>query len=158
VSFVLSTFGISTGTEQPKYEVIERIGKSVEIRRYASRIAAETTIDMTTTAKARGEAFRIIAAYIFGANKGKNKIDMASPVEVKTAGEKIAMTAPVEVNESEKYLSMRFFMPAQYSREKLPEPTDSRLRLVVVPSGTVAVLGLRAQLMMLLYRRERQNC
>jgi hypothetical protein len=26
VFFILSTFGINTGTEQPKYEVIERIG------------------------------------------------------------------------------------------------------------------------------------
>jgi hypothetical protein len=29
--FVLSTFGINTRTEQPKYEVIDRIGNSVEI-------------------------------------------------------------------------------------------------------------------------------
>jgi hypothetical protein len=140
VFFVLSTFGINTGTEQPKYEVIERIGNSVEIRRYAPRIAAEATIDVTKSGNPRGEAFRIGAAYIFGANKGKQKIDMTSPVEVKTAGEKIAMTAPVEINKSEKRLAIRFFMPTQYSREELPEPTDSRVRLVDIPSETVAVL------------------
>jgi hypothetical protein len=140
VFFVLSTFGINTGTEQPKYEVIEMIGTSVEIRRYAPRIAAEATIDVTKSGNPRGEAFRIVAAYIFGANKGKKKIDMTSPVEIKTAGEKIAMTAPVEVNKSEKRLAMRFFMPTQYSREELPEPTDSRVRLVDIPSETAAVL------------------
>ena len=140
VFFMLSTFGINTGTEQPKYEVIERIGSSVEIRRYAPRIAAEATIDVTESANARGDAFRIVAAYIFGANKGKKKIDMTSPVEIKTAGEKIAMTAPVEVNKSEKRLTMRFFMPAQYSKDELPEPTDSRVRLVEIPSETAAVL------------------
>jgi len=138
--FVLSTFGINTGTEQPKYEVIERIGNSVEIRQYAPRIAAEATIDTNNSANPRGDAFRIVAAYIFGANKGKKKIDMTSPVEVKTAGEKIAMTAPVEVNKSEKRLAMRFFMPTQYSKEELPMPTDSRVRLVDIPSETVAVL------------------
>ena len=58
VFFVLSTFGINTGTEQPKYEVIEMIGSSVEIRRYASRIAAEATIDVTKSGNPRGEAFR----------------------------------------------------------------------------------------------------
>jgi hypothetical protein len=140
VFFVLSTFGINIGTEQPKYEVIERIGNSVEIRRYVPRIAAETTIDLSKSGNPRGEAFRIVAAYIFGANKGKKKIDMTSPVEIKTAGEKIAMTAPVEVNKSEKRLAMRFFMPTQYSREELPEPTDSRVRLIAIPEETAAVL------------------
>ncbi len=137
--FVLSTFGINTGTEQPKYEVIETIGNSVEIRRYPPRIAAEATIDVTKSDNPRGDAFRIVAAYIFGANKGKKKIDMTSLVETKIAGEKIAMTAPVQVNKSEKHLTMRFFMPTQYSREELPEPVDNRVRLVDVPSETAAV-------------------
>jgi len=137
---VLSTFGVNTGTEQPKYEVIERVGSSVEIRRYAPRIAAEATIDVTNSANPRGDAFRIVAAYILGANKGKRKIDMTSPVEVKAAGETIAMTAPVEVDKSERSLAMRFLMPEQYSREGLPEPTDSRVKLVDMPSGIVAVL------------------
>jgi hypothetical protein len=139
VFFILSTFGINTGTEQPKYEVIERIGSSVEIRRYAPRIAAEATIDVTESVNPRGDAFRIVAAYIFGANKGKKKIEMTSPVEIKTAGEKIAMTAPVEVNKSENRLTMRFFMPAQYSKDELPEPADSHVKLVELPSETVAV-------------------
>jgi len=137
---VLSTLGVNTGTEQPKYEVIERIGNSAEIRRYAPRIAAEATIDVAKSANPRGDAFRIVAAYIFGANKGKKKIDMTSPVEVKAGGETIAMTAPVEIDKSEKSLTMRFFMPAQYSREGLPKPTDSRVKLVDIPSETVAVL------------------
>ena len=140
VFFVLSTFGINTGIEQSKYEVIDRIGNSVEIRRYAPRIAAEATIDVTESGNPRDEAFRIVAAYIFGANKNKKKIDMTSPVEIKTASEKIAMTVPVEVDKSEKRLTMRFFMPKQYSSEELPEPTDSRVRLLAIPSETAAIL------------------
>ena len=139
--FLLSTFGINTGTEEPKYKVIERIGNSVEIRQYAPRIAAETTVDVTRSDNPRGEAFRIIAAYIFGTNKSKLKIDMTSPVEIKTTGEKIAMTAPVEVDRSEKSLAMRFFMPAEYSRDELPEPIDNRVRLVEIPAETTAVLA-----------------
>jgi hypothetical protein len=141
VFFLLSTFGINTGTEEPKYKVIERIGNSVEIRQYAPRIAAETTVDVTRSDNPRGEAFHIIAAYIFGTNKSKTKIDMTSPVEIKPTGEKIAMTAPVEVDRSEKSLAMRFFMPAEYSRDELPEPTDNRVRLVEIPAETTAVLA-----------------
>lgn len=141
VFFLLSTFGINTGTEEPKHKVIERIGNSVEIRQYAPRIAAETTVDVTRSDNPRGEAFRIIAAYIFGTNKSKTKIDMTSPVEIKTTDEKIAMTAPVEVDRSEKSLAMRFFMPAEYSRDELPEPTDNRVRLVEILAETTAVLA-----------------
>ncbi len=138
--FVLSTFGINSGTEQPKYEIIDRIGSVVEIRQYSSRIAAEVTIDTVGRDDPRGDAFRIVAGYIFGANKGKTKIDMTSPVEVETTGEKIAMTAPVEINESANGLTMRFFMPARYSRADLPEPADRRVRLVDIPSKTIASL------------------
>ncbi len=140
VFFVLSAFGIQSSIEQPNYEVVERIGPNVEIRRYAIRIAAEVTVDASKSANPRADAFRILAAYIFGANKTESKIAMTSPVEVGTAGEKIAMTAPVEVNRSGQMLTMRFFMPARYSRTQLPEPADGRVRLVDIPSTTIAVL------------------
>jgi hypothetical protein len=61
VFFVLSTFGINTGTEQPKYEVIERISNFFEIRQYAPRIVAETAVDVTKSDSPRSEAFRIVA-------------------------------------------------------------------------------------------------
>ena len=50
------------------------------------------------------------------------------------------MTSPVEVNARGGSMTMRFFMPAAYSMAELPEPTDPRVKLVAVPSVTVAVL------------------
>jgi hypothetical protein len=50
------------------------------------------------------------------------------------------MTAPVAVAAGEGGLLMRFFMPAAYTRDTLPRPTDPRVRIVEVPAGTVAVL------------------
>jgi effector-binding domain-containing protein len=138
--FVLSIFGINIGTEQPDYQVLERLAPQIEIRQYAPRIAAETKVDRGQSGNPRGEAFRIIAGYIFGANKPRLKIDMTSPVEIRTAGSKIAMTAPVEVDKSDSSLVMRFFMPASYSLKDLPEPSDPRVRLIELPSMTVAVL------------------
>jgi effector-binding domain-containing protein len=137
---VLSIFGINRGTEQLDYQVLERLGPQIEIRQYTPRIAAETEIDRGQSGDPRGEAFRIIAGYIFGANKPRLKIDMTSPVEIRTAGSKIAMTAPVEVVKSDSSLVMRFFMPASYSLKDLPEPSDPRVRLIELPSITVAVL------------------
>jgi hypothetical protein len=137
---ITSVFGGTSGIEQPPYEVIQRIGDRIEIRRYKERIAAETTVDTGASDNARREAFRRIAGYIFGANVGRRTIDMTAPVEINATGARIAMTAPVEVKAGDQALMMRFFMPAAYARAELSEPSDSRVRLVEMPAATAAVL------------------
>ena len=92
---VVSIFGVNMGTEQPRYDVLERIGDNVEIRQYGPRAAAETIVDRSKSDNARGDAFRLIAGYIFGANKTSEKVAMTSPVEINSPGTKIAMTSPV---------------------------------------------------------------
>ena len=86
------------------------------------------------TMVARGDAFRLIAGYIFGANKARKKVAMTAPVEINSAGTKIAMTAPVELNNSDNGLIMRFRL------DQLPEPSDPRVKLTQMPSTTVAAL------------------
>jgi hypothetical protein len=127
-------------TEQQRYDVIERIGKNIEIRQYPPRIVAQTTVDANKSDNLRGDAFRIVAAYIFGANKARQKIDMTAPVEIATPSVTIPMTAPVEVNATNGGLVMRFFMPSSYSKSKLPEPSDPRVKLIELESMTAAVL------------------
>jgi len=135
-----SPLGVNLGTEQPKYRVIETLGGGVEVREYAERIAAEVAVDTHTANEARSEGFNILAGYIFGKNKQRQSIAMTSPVEISPKGRLIAMTSPVEVKARGGSMTMRFFMPAAYSMTELPEPTDSRVKLVVVPPVTVAVL------------------
>ena len=137
---LVAVFGINLGTKQPRYDVIERVGEKIEIRRYPRRIAAETTIDAGKSNNPQREAFGIIAGYIFGANKRRQKLDMTAPVEIGSSGEKIEMTAPVELNVSQGVVVMRFFMPSDYAEADLPEPTDSRVKLVDLAPTTVAVL------------------
>ena len=137
---VVSIFGVNVGTEQPRYDVLQRIGENIEIRQYGPRVAAETTIDRSKSDSARGDAFRLIAGYIFRANKTREKVAMTAPVEISSPGTKIAMTAPVEVNNSDNVLVMRFFMPSKYSIDQLPEPSDPRVKLTQIPSMTVAAL------------------
>ena len=40
-----SVIGIRSGYEQPPSTVLERIGDTVEVRRYDSRLAAEATVE-----------------------------------------------------------------------------------------------------------------
>ena len=137
---VVAIFGINMQTEQPKYVMLERISGAIEIREYQPRVAAETTIDTAKSENARSDAFRLVAGYIFGANKTDDKIAMTSPVEISSASTKIAMTAPVEVNKSDSALVMRFFMPSKYAISQLPEPTYYRVKLIEILKTTVAVL------------------
>ena len=127
-------------TEQQRYDVIEKIGKNIEIRQYPTQIVAETTVNASKSDNPRGDAFRIIAAYIFGANKEKQKIDMTAPVEVTLPSVKIPMTAPVEINTANKAVVMRFFMPSSYSKNDLPDPSDPRVTLAELEPMVAAVL------------------
>ena len=74
---------------------------------------------------ARSGAFRILFAYIAGAN---------------ARAEKIAMTAPVETAPGAGGVRMRFFLPARYTAATAPRPTDARVHLIPVPEETMAVL------------------
>jgi len=136
-----SLFGIRSGYEQPPYEVVDRLADDVELRRYGPRLAAETAVTDDDPNAAQNAAFRILAAYIFGANASRTDISMTAPVEVDARSENITMTSPVEIaGRSGNRQTMRFFLPARYQLETAPTPTDPRVRLLIVPPETVAVL------------------
>jgi hypothetical protein len=135
-----SVFGIRSGYEQPPYEVVDRLGDHVEVRRYGPRLAAETTVTAADPEAARNAAFRILAAYIFGANISQSDIAMTAPVEIDAGSEEIAMTAPVEIAaDGTARQTMRFFLPARYQLATAPTPTDPRVHLLLAPPETVAV-------------------
>jgi hypothetical protein len=88
--------------------------------------------------EAGNEAFRLLAGYIFGKNRGEKKIAMTAPVAQTPA--KIAMTAPVAQTATDGGMVVRFTMPSEWTLETLPEPLDPRVQLVALPPRTVAVL------------------
>ncbi|WP_059021129.1 heme-binding protein [Mycobacterium sp. M26] len=131
--------GIRHGTEEPDYTVVREID-GVQIRRYGTRIAAETTVDAANEESSRNEGFRRLARFIFGSNSAKDKIAMTAPV-AQQQSQKIAMTAPVATQRgSTGDWVIQFFMPSKYTMDTLPTPKDERVRLVEVPGETVAVL------------------
>lgn len=135
-----SVLGDRTGTEEPAYEVVARVG-GIEIRRYAPRLAAEVTV-AGAEEQARTAGFRKLAAFIFGANAARSDVAMTAPVAQAVArGTEIAMTAPVAAApEGEGRWTIRFFMPAQFTSQTLPRPTDPDVRIVTLPAETLAVL------------------
>jgi hypothetical protein len=134
-----SVAGLRWNTEEPLYSHA-RLTRTVEIRRYGSRIAAQTTVfDEVDPSAALSAGFRRLAGYIFGANHRSAKIAMTAPVS-QHAGERIAMTAPVTQQTVERGSVVRFFMPAEYTMDMLPTPNDDTVALVTVPAETVAVL------------------
>ncbi|EKT77345.1 SOUL heme-binding protein [Rhodococcus opacus M213] len=119
-----SLVGIRSGTEEPRYDVQEKI-RGLEIRRYGPRVAAETTVPGDEES-ARNAGFRRLAGYIFGANVSKSKIAMTSPVS--------------QVGGPSDSWVVRFYMPSKWTMEALPIPKDQNVELVEVPGETVAAL------------------
>ncbi len=135
----LSIVGIRT-VEEP-HCIRRQLTDTVEIRQYGPRIAAETTVSGEKQ-RALSTGFRRLAGYIFGGNHRDTEIAMTAPVgQGRSGGDDIAMTAPVsQTGSSEDGWTVRFYMPSKWSMETLPTPDNDDVRLVPVPSETVAVL------------------
>lgn len=128
---VLGVFGVRALYEQPRYTVVERLDRGVEIRAYEARLAVETDARGQGDSEAFGRLFR----YITGANRTGGRIAMTAPVEA--SGQRIAMTVPVEQGASG---TMRFFLPRAVAEAGAPEPTEVGVRLVQVPPERIAAL------------------
>jgi hypothetical protein len=126
--------------EQPSFEVIDAVG-SIEIRRYGPRLTAEADMGPGIGVEdGQYSAFMALADFIFANNRQGPTVAMTAPVAMERTAEPIAMTAPVAMEPGEEGRVMRFFMPAQYTLETLPRPSDERVRIVTVPAQTLAVL------------------
>lgn len=123
--------------EQPAYQVTDSKG-SIETRSYGPMIAAEVEVNGERKAAIQ-EGFRLIAAYIFGANKPNAKIAMTAPVQQQSA-QKIAMTAPVTQQTDGNSWTVRFIMPSGFTMETLPAPNDLRVTLRPVPAKRMVTI------------------
>ena len=129
---------MASAIEEPKYTVVRQYD-GFEIREYAPYLVAEVTVPGPAE-EAGNQGFRILAAYIFGKNRGERKISMTAPVAQAPAPTKIEMTAPVtQAAASDGYI-VQFTMPSEYTLETLPEPLDPQVKLKEVPAGRVAVI------------------
>ena len=117
--------------EEPEYSIVKK-ADVYEVRQYKKRTVAEVTYGE------EGSGFRVLFDYISGANKGSKEVEMTIPV---TQSKEIDMTVPVTQSTTDGKMSMRFFLPMQYSKQNAPEPNDERIRIIDLPVEYFAVIS-----------------
>jgi hypothetical protein len=137
----LSLLATSTAMaiEEPAFRLVERDG-AFELREYAPYLVAETRVEASFT-DAGNVAFRRLFRYISGHNTAQQKIAMTAPVTQSTdaaRGEKIAMTAPVAQQADGDAYRVAFVVPAKFSRDTVPQPSDPAVQIRAVPAQLVA--------------------
>jgi hypothetical protein len=125
---------------EPAYRV-EKAGAEYEVRRYGPFVVAEAE-PPADSKDPLSDGFRMLFAYITGANSGSRRIEMTAPVlQEKRQPEKIPMSAPVTREKGEGGASVvAFVLPENFTLDTAPLPTDRRIRLRQVPSRKMAAI------------------
>ena len=138
-ALALSTFAMpSHATEEPEFQVVRQL-ENVEVRHYGAYAVAEVLVPGPAGAAA-GQAFPILAGYIFGKNKGERKFAMTAPVTQTVAPVKLEMTAPVTQSAAPGGFVVQFVLPKGVTATSAPEPLDARVQLREVAPVKVAVI------------------
>ena len=127
----------SHATQEPEYQVIRQL-EDIEVRQYGAYAVAEVTVAGPAD-EAGGQAFPILAGYIFGKNKGEQKMAMTAPVKQVAAPVKLEMTAPVKQTAAPGGFVVQFVLPRGVTVASAPEPLDARVQLREVVPAQVAV-------------------
>ncbi|MEO6210765.1 MAG: heme-binding protein [Gemmatimonadaceae bacterium] len=123
-------------TGEPTYR-LELHTDAYDIRVYQPYLVAEVIVPGPAES-ASSEGFRLLAAYIFGANNGSHHLEMTAPVTQTPVTP--PMTVPVTQSRADGGFRVRFAMPAGYTVATLPVPHDPHVKLCEVPAQRVAVL------------------
>ena len=126
-------------TEEAEYELVRQDG-DFELRDYAPQLVAETLVSGSFS-RAGNRAFRPLFNYISGDNTVQAEIAMTAPVSQTASGEDIAMTSPVGQRASGDDWVISFMMPAQYTMDTIPTPTDPAVKLREIPAHRMAVIS-----------------
>lgn len=136
-----SVFG-DNGVENAPYQLLQSDQlQKIEVRNYESLVLVSA--DMSTDSM--NSAFRNLFRYITGDNEGATEIAMTAPVlidesEPLSKGSEIAMTAPVLMSERSEQQVMSFVMPAEYTIESTPKPTNPNVWVSEIKDYKVVVI------------------
>ena len=110
------------GYESAPFKVVRADGK-FEVRDYPALRVVETR--MTRAGKDTDGSFMRLFRFITGANEGRQKI---------------AMTTPVFMSGSNTNATMAFVLPAKLKAGAVPKPSDGTVTVRELPAGRFAVL------------------
>jgi hypothetical protein len=105
--------------------VVNKKYNAFEIRNYEASLFTSVQLSGNKYKEASSEGFSILAGYIFGGNKKK---------------EKIAMTSPVAMSLDDS-MTMMFMVPKKFKKETLPQPDQSQIKFREEPAKTVAAIS-----------------
>ena len=136
-----SVFGESGVDNAPYTLLISDQVQKIEVRNYESIVLVSS--DMS--ADGMNSAFRNLFRYISGENEGSTEIAMTAPVLMDESaavskGTKIAMTAPVFMKERSEQQVMSFVMPADFTIQSTPKPTNPDVWITEVKDYKVVVI------------------
>lgn len=140
-------------TEQQPYDVLTR-SPGFELRRYPAHLVAEVEVDGSFT-DAGNKAFGVLVGFISGRNSASTKVAMTAPV-VQQASTRIAMTSPVvqEPGVEPGRQVVAFVMPAEFSLDTLPTPSDPRITVRRVPTQVAAARTFTGRWTERIYREQ----
>jgi SOUL heme-binding protein len=125
-------------TEEPDFRVVREL-EGIEVRQYDAYTVAEVVV-AGPAADAGSQAFKILAGYIFGKNKGEKKFEMTAPVTQAAVPTKLEMTAPVTQTALASGYLVQFVLPKGVTVANAPEPLDARVQIREVPPSLVAAI------------------
>ena len=105
-------------TEQLKYETLDT-NEIYEIRKYSDRLVIETETSN------QNSSFRKLFNYISGSNE-KNQ--------------EIKMTAPVTQIEKNGNMTMQFYLPSEFDKSNVPNPSNSEVKILNMKGGYFAAI------------------
>jgi len=118
--------GASMAIETPDYQILQKLGETVEVREYPE-VTVATTVVEGDIQRSGNTGFRRLAKYIFGENQ---------------AGEKIAMTAPVmQQKTSEVEYEVVFFLPRALSTPPPPKNKDVSIGTITMKAAVLRYRG-----------------
>lgn len=136
-----SVFGES-GVEDAPYTLLKsEQTQKIEVRNYESMVLVSSSI----SADGMNSAFRNLFRYITGDNEGSEEIAMTAPVfldesDADSKGTDISMTAPVFMKEQSEQEIMSFVMPADFTIQSTPKPTNPDVWITEVKDYKVVVI------------------
>lgn len=131
-----------SGVEDAPYTLLKsEQEQKIEVRNYESMVLVSSSI----SPDGMNAAFRNLFRYITGENEGSAEIAMTAPVfmdesDADANGTEIAMTAPVFMKERSGKQVMSFVMPADFTLQSTPKPTNPDVWITEVKNYKVVVI------------------